>query len=130
MEKVLYTFILIFLASVVNINGQTTSLPNNVKEGKCYVRCFNYKTTVDWEEIDCSTKKNKTETTVTIQQKKEKKEKFKAYQSKLIELGYKLTINGIADDKTIIAHNNYLLKKRKQEKKRLRIERRRNKRNK
>ena len=125
--KKTYLLILINLIFYAKVNSQNNNFPRNAKPGKCYVRCFDYQTKVEWEQIDCSLAKKGNK---SFKRTKENIEKLRTYQQKLIDLGYDLNVTGFPDDKTINAHNKYVAKKekeirkkRKKEKKRLKKER-------
>lgn len=116
-------FIVILILLVATFSyGQY--LPRNPKVGMCYLACFDYQAKFEWKEVSCdSLKKNniqegyfeiKGEEAVNLIKRQTK---FKAYQAKLIKLGYDLEATGKTDEKTIIAHHQYLKDKKKAAKK-------------
>lgn len=114
---ILLTLIFTFTAQ---LNAQNYDLPPNPKAGKCYERCFEYETKFEWKEVDCEKIKKKTtkeKTKEELIKTEQNKLKMKKYQEKLKKLGHEVDINGVADNKTIIAHHKYL-KKRKRKKER------------
>jgi len=100
--------------------GFGQNLPKNPVPGKCYERCFDYEAKFEWKEINCdSIKPNKPrllirgeEAVSTIK----RNIKFKKYQEKLKKLGYDLEVTCKFDDKTIAAHHQYLIDKKKSKK--------------
>ena len=109
------------------LKAQNYDLPPNPKEGKCYERCFDYGKKFEWKEVDCEKikeerKKEKTkDELIKIKQNKLVMEK---YQEKLKKLGYEIGITGVPDNKTIIAHHKYLIKKKKETKRKREVEKR------
>lgn len=90
-------------------------LAQNLKQGKCYERCFTYNKPLEWKEIDC--KKSNGINVFTVKKTGEEKAKFIAYQQLLVDLDYDLEVNGFLDEKTITAHHKYLKHKKKAERK-------------
>ena len=123
--KKTYLLMLISFIFYAKVNSQIKNLPKNAKPGNCYVRCFNYETKVDWEQIDCSLAKKGEK---SFKKTEENIEKLKTYQQKLIDLGYDLNITGFPDDYTINAHNKYIVKKEKEVRKKKRMKKKRLKR--
>lgn len=119
-----YVFFFIVFYSL-NIVAQKKDLPSNPKPGKCYSKCFRYDEKAKWEEVNCdSSRASRTriktrKDSIEIEQKKLK---MIAYQKKLKNLGYDVDIIGIPDDKTFLAHNKYLKRKKKEDRKRKRKE--------
>ena len=121
---ILLTIILTFTSQ---LNAQNYDLPPNPKAGKCYERCFDYEKKFEWKEVDCEkikAERNKEKTKEELIRIEQNKLRMEKYQEKLKEFGYEVDINGIADNKTIIAHHKYLKKKKKEEKQKRKTEKR------
>lgn len=106
----------IILAFTSQLKAQNYDLPPNPKAGKCYERCFDYEKKFKWKEVDCDkikAERNREKTKEELLKIEQYKLKMEKYQAKLKELGYDVDLNGIADNKTIIAHHKYLKKKKK-----------------
>ncbi|MDB4178575.1 hypothetical protein N9759_01055 [Flavobacteriaceae bacterium] len=120
--------LIIILTFTSQLKAQNYDLPPNPKVGKCYEKCFDYEKKTEWKEVDCKkikTKQNKKKKKNELIKIEQNKIKIKKYQEKLKKLGYKVDINAIADNKTIIAHHKYLRKKKKEEKQKRKAEKRR-----
>ncbi|MFP4846697.1 hypothetical protein [Winogradskyella sp. PE311] len=126
MKKIiLVTLILVFSFAM---KAQTRDLPKKPKNGKCYERKFSLDKKYGWKEIDCKKNKkseaklpkDKVPTEEDITKAKEFYNKIKEYQTKLINEGYEVEINGIFDDTTINAHHKYLKQRKKIERKKRR----------
>lgn len=101
--------------------------PKKGKNGKCYIKHFDYDKKLEWKEIDClklTTTANSETTEDKLIRCEQEKIKMKEYQEKLKTLGYEVDITGIADNKTIIAHHKYLKLRKKEEKRKLKAEKR------
>lgn len=112
--------LIITLTFTSQLKAQNYDLPPNSKSGKCYERCFDYEKKFEWKEIDCEklrAKKNKEKTQKELIKDEQEKLKMKKYQEKLKNLGYKIDITGVPDNKTIIAHHKFLKKSRKEKRK-------------
>ena len=121
---ILLTIILTFTSQ---LKAQNYDLPPNPKAGKCYERCFDYEKKFEWKEVDCEKTKaerNKEKTKEELIKIEQNKLKMRKYQEKLSKLGYEVDINGIPDNKTIVAHHKYLKKKKKEEKRKRKAEKR------
>lgn len=113
----------------IKLSAQNYNLPPNIEPGKCYTKCFHYDRELEWKEVDCSeiSVEQREMTKKELVECEQKKIKLEKYQEKLKGLGYKINITGIVDSKTIIAHHKYLKVKKKEEKRRKRIEKRKSK---
>lgn len=110
--------LILFFVCIINVNAQKASLPKNPDPGKCYVKCLEYDKPTFFKEVDCDSLKITIQLTEKALIKKERyKLKLIAYQKKLLSLDYDVIISGCLDDKTEIAHNNYIRKKIKAERK-------------
>ncbi|MDO7138199.1 hypothetical protein [Algibacter lectus] len=98
---------------------------NESLKGKCFLKCFEYDKIFEWKEVDCDEFSVKLESNAAISSQNEEervieKERAKlkliSYQEKLKGLGYKVEVSGIVDDATLIAHDKFLRKKIREEK--------------
>ena len=92
---------------------------------KCLVASneIDFEKEFEWKEVDCSELEKSSKAKRTPEQiikRKQYRIKLVKYQEKLKSLGYDIDTNGLIDEKTIKAHNKYLKRKRKAEKKALR----------
>jgi len=121
---ILLTILVLF---TYQLKAQNYGFPRNPKEGKCYVKCFDYEKKFKWEEVDCEKlqkDQSKEKTEAELLKFEQKKLKMSAYQEKLKKLGYEVEVTGFADNKTIIAHHKYLKKRKKEERRKRRAEKR------
>ena len=112
----------VFLFLIFSVKGiaQDYKLPNNPEVGACYIRCLDYEKPFKWKKVNCdSIKYNKTKVLTKTDSIKieQNKLKMKAYQKKLISLGYEVNVHGYPDNKTAIAHDLYLKRKKKEARK-------------
>lgn len=121
-----YLILIISMTFSLNVTAQGSGLPENAEPGKCYIRCMNYDERIDWEEVECS-KGKKALSKELIEKVKKDKEKLLEYQLKLKGLGYDIKENGVLDNKTVIAHNEYIRiqnkNKKREKRKKKRLER-------
>lgn len=117
--------LIIFLTFTTQLKAQNIELKTTSKVGKCLAASFDYNKKFEWIEVDCSKvdSNKKEKTRKQLIKKEQKRLKFVKYQEKLISLGYKIDVNGILDSKTIKAHNKYLKKKEKAERRQRKIDR-------
>ena len=117
--------ILVFLVTTCfKIQAQTVYNISKTQK-KCLMAPskFDFETKFEWIEVDCSELENVSKKDLTNEQvllREQEKIKLLKYQKKLKSLGYVVEVTGILDDKTIKAHNHYLKKKIKVEKRNLR----------
>lgn len=113
------TLILISLLTfIVQIKAQNILSVEQVSN-KCLIGSLDYDKPFEWEEVDCSKLENSKKSIRTQEQiikKEQDRIKLIKYQEKLITLGYNLEVNGILDEKTIKAHNKYIKRKNREEK--------------
>ena len=109
------------------MNAQTFN--SKTKTEKCRVGSFDYSEKFAWKEIDCSKVQGKKvdKTKEQLIKKEQDRLKMLAYQEKLKGLGYDVEISGILNEKTIKAHNKYLKKKIKEERRKQKTEKRKSK---
>ena len=114
-----YTFILLFplLGLSQNDNSVVPFMPKNAKIGECYVMLFDFDKKIDWEKVHCDSIPGRKLTDGIKWHQKIGNKTTKEYQTKLISLGYDLSVNGLIDKKTADAHHKYLKDKTKAEKK-------------
>jgi len=104
--------------------AQNSSLPKNLKIGKCYERCLTYDKPILWKEIECGNRRISLGVTAFHKTRTEEQQiKFIEYQKKLINLGYKIEVIGLLNDDTVFAHNKYLKFKANEKRKKARLER-------
>lgn len=85
--------------------------------GKCFIKCLDYDELFEYKVVSCDSIDTALNTPKTKEQENCKNEKLLSYQEKLLSLGYKIKVTGVLDDSTLKAHDKYLLKKRKKERK-------------
>ena len=117
MRKILVFFLFI------NQGLFAQDIPRNAKPGDCFIKCFEIDKPIYLKKIDCEDVRNNN---FSEEEEKVKFEEIKKHQLKLKELGYDVDISGRLDLKTELAHNKYIAKIRKEE----RREHRRNRENK
>ncbi|WP_158849063.1 hypothetical protein [Algibacter sp. L1A34] len=98
---------------------------NEALSGKCFLKCFEYDKIFEWKIVDCDKFGGKLIANADcdnsgkkelIIEKERAKLKLISYQEKLKGLGYKLEVSGIIDDATLRAHDKFLRKKFREEK--------------
>lgn len=120
-QKLFFTFIIISCFAI-QIKAQKT----HIAATKCVSISMDYDKKLEYVEFDCAKMQKNTNKSLTTEQliaSEQRKLKLIAYQEKLKSIGYDVTINGIIDQKTITAHNTYLRKKKKEDRKMFREER-------
>ncbi|WP_048331381.1 hypothetical protein [Bizionia psychrotolerans] len=120
MNKLPIFFLIAWLSLSTQIHAQTTRYIST----KCYIGYFSYDKKYELKRVDCA--KPKAIITNPIERNDIEKQqaiiKMKAYQEKLKNLGYHVDITGRIDDKTAKAHNRYLSKQQRLEKRKQRAD--------
>lgn len=113
-----------FFSFQLKAQNRYKSIPKNPKPGKYYVLCFDYDKELEWIEKDYDITDGKSaskqKTKKELIEAEQKRLKMKAYQEKLIALGYDVNVTGYLNEKTIEAHHKYLRKKKKEERRKKR----------
>ncbi len=91
--------------------------PRNAEAGKCYLQCFDFNNKVEWKEVDCE----KSKVLLLQESEKQNSSEFKSnlvvHQKMLQSKGYNVEVTGIVDEKTVKAHNRFLKKMDKEQRK-------------
>lgn len=108
--------LLIFICFIFSLFSFSQILPPDYDPNKCYIHCFEVDKKIILKEVDCDSLTNLVLTTDKVAFNKKKRTfrlKMIEHQKMLKSKGYKVDISGELDDKTIKAHNKYILKKEK-----------------